>query len=545
MPASFTRLQRLQVDSSHILSIAALCFTLFYNQAFFRNCGAIYAGQQDGLWFLVSLGLFLFAITLLLLALLCIRALTKPLLVLMILCAAAANAFMNSYNIVVDTTMITNILKTDTREVSDLLGVKLLVEIFGLGVLPALLVGFCNIRHRSIGKAVMRRLELIGLALGLAFVAVLPFTANYTSFFREHKMLRYYTNPATPIYSSLAYLIMLGDDADSQARQSLGLDAHIPDADHSRELVILVVGEAARADHFSLNRYERETTPLLAREDVINYPNTTSCGTATAYSLPCMFSLSDRTEFDLDEAHAEENLLDVLAHAGVNVLWRDNNSDSKGVAQAIPFEDFRTAETNPVCNPECRDIGMLSGLPQYIEDHPQGDIVIVLHQMGNHGPAYFKRYPPEFEKFTPACHTSQLEQCVPQEITNAYDNAILYTDWFLSQVIQFLKAYDNRFETAMYYMGDHGESLGESGFYLHGLPYVLAPEAQKHVASLMWLGASYRADRERMLERADDQVSHDDYFHTVLGLLEIKSSVYDPEQDLVVHGSAAGQTGNG
>jgi lipid A ethanolaminephosphotransferase len=527
--------RRPRVEISHLLFFVALWFTFFYNYAFFHNAAGVYRSP----WFLASLAVFLFAITLLVLSVVCVRFLTKPVLIAVVFTGAAASTYMNSYNVVIDTTMITNILKTDTREVHDLLNGHLLLRMTVLGLLPALFIGSAHIHCANFGKEVARRAGLIGVAVLLMLVAIAPFTADYTSFFREHKILRYYANPATPLYSAVRYLGELGESTRNTARAVLGLDAHIPAADHSRELIILVVGEAARADHFALNGYARPTTPLLAKEDLVNFPQVSSCGTATAYSLPCMFSLSDRSNFDLDEAHAEENLLDVLTHAGVNVLWRDNNSDSKGVAVGVTFEDIRSPDVNPVCDVECRDVGMLHGLDDYIAAHPSGDIVVVLHQMGNHGPAYYRRYPQEFEKFTPACHTSQLEECTDAEIVNAYDNAILYTDWFLSETISFLKAHDNAFETALYYMGDHGESLGENGLYLHGLPYMMAPEAQKHVASFLWFGANYRVDRAAMREHAAAPLSHDNYFHTVLGLVEAQTGVYDAKQDLVIHAGEA------
>jgi lipid A ethanolaminephosphotransferase len=248
-----------------------------------------------------------------------------------------------------------------------------------------------------------------------------------------------------------------------------------------------------------------------------------------------MFADEDSHDFDVDDAYAQENLLDVLHHAGVAVLWRDNNSDSKGVAvgDGVRFEDFRTAEHNSVCDSECRDIGMLDGLDTYIAGEKSQDIVIVLHQMGNHGPAYYKRYPQEFERFTPTCQTNQLEKCTEQEINNAYDNAVAYTDHFLASVIDFLEQYDEDFETAMFYVSDHGESLGESGLYLHGLPKFMAPEEQTQVASLMWFGKAFEVDPNKMRELSSTAVSHDNVFHTVLGLLELQTDVYQEQLDMV------------
>jgi lipid A ethanolaminephosphotransferase len=224
----------------------------------------------------------------------------------------------------------------------------------------------------------------------------------------------------------------------------------------------------------------------------------------------------------------------VLQHAGVSILWRDNNTGSKGVALRVPVEDFSTPELNPVCDDECRDVGMLHGLRDYIDGQASGDILIVLHQMGSHGPAYFKRYPREFRAFVPTCDTNQLDSCSEPEIGNTYDNTILYTDHFLGEVIGFLRSYDDRFETVMLYAGDHGESLGEAGLYLHGLPYWLAPDAQTRVPLILWFGKNYHdVDVDAMRQLRDEPLSHDNLCHTLLGLFEIDSEVYDGALDLL------------
>lgn len=516
---------------NRLILLSALTFTLLFNQAFFRNAAQVYGGSLHGWSFVGSLGIFLFAVTVLLLSLLCVRHLTKPVLILLLLIGASSSYYMNRYNIVIDTTMLTNVIATDSKEVKDLVSLKLVLQMLFLGLLPAWLVWRTRIECAPFLRECRNRVLMVMATSLLALLSATPFGADYASFFREHKLLRYYANPVTAIYSTIRFISDAAASAQDAIRAPLGLTAHIPVTDLDRELVILVVGEAARADHLGLNGYARNTTPLLANENVLTLRDASSCGTATAYSVPCMFSLSDRSDFDLEEAGHTENLLDVLQHAGVGVLWRDNNSDSKGVTAAIEFQDFQTSDTNKRCDDECRDIGMLDGLDDWIAAHPTGDLTIVLHQMGNHGPAYYKRYPPEFERFLPSCGTSELANCTQEQITNSYDNALLYTDFFLSQVIAFLKQHDSTFETAMLYMSDHGESLGENGLYLHGLPYVLAPEAQKHVAGLLWFGDSYEIDRELVKQRIQAPVSHDDYFHTVLGLMEIQTPEYNPEKD--------------
>jgi lipid A ethanolaminephosphotransferase len=309
----------------------------------------------------------------------------------------------------------------------------------------------------------------------------------------------------------------------------LGRDAKIVSSNEKAKLVIMVVGEAVRADHFSLNGYKRETNPLLKKENIINFPHIYSCGTSTAYSVPCMFSIFNKESYSYKKGISHENVLDVLHHTQkIEILWRDNNSDSKGVALRVEYEDYKNPKNNPLChNGECRDMGMLVGLNSYIEERKGKDILIVLHQMGNHGPAYHKRYPKAFEKFLPICQSNQLETCSQESINNAYDNALLYTDYFLSQVIQLLKKYNPTHQTAMIYMSDHGESLGENGLYLHGLPYFMAPDAQIHIGAVMWFG-----EKPRKHINPHKTYSHDNLFHTLLGLFEVQTEVYDKKLDM-------------
>jgi lipid A ethanolaminephosphotransferase len=315
----------------------------------------------------------------------------------------------------------------------------------------------------------------------------------------------------------------------------IGLDATINVQANSQRLVILVVGEAARADRFSLNGYERQTSPLLEQESVISFKNMISCGSDTALSVPCMFSYLNRENYSHAKGKNMSNVLDIISRAGVEVLWRDNNSDSKGAADRITFEDYRSNNFNPLCNPECRDEGMLSGLQSYIDERPDSNILIVLHTMGSHGPAYYRRYPQAFEVFTPTCQTNQLNECSDEQINNAYDNTIVYADYFLSKVIELLKNNAEDLDTAMFYISDHGESLGENGVYLHGMPYFMAPIEQVHVPAIMWLDKSFakEVNTEALEIVANEPLSHDNLFHTLLGLMLVETEVYDQRLDIM------------
>jgi len=245
-----------------------------------------------------------------------------------------------------------------------------------------------------------------------------------------------------------------------------------------------------------------------------------------------MFSDLGRRGHSVADWERRENVLDVLQRAGVRVLWRDNNSGSKGVAARVDFADFSTSARNPVCDFECRDIGMLDGLDALFDTEPTRDTLIVLHQAGSHGPLYEHRYPQTERHFRPACRTNHLERCTRQEIDNAYDNSIRYTDAFLAAAIDLLRRHDAPRHRALIYVGDHGESLGEHGWYLHGLPYAIAPREQIRVPLIVWLSDDFDDARKRIAMRTHAHYSHDDLFHSLLGIFQVDTALYDRARDI-------------
>lgn len=522
--------------TGQLIAMCAVAFVIFFNFAFFINTARSYPPLQGNIGFLLSLSVLLTALCALLLALVCNRFTVKPLLMLLFPAAALAAYFMDSYNIVIDSQMIGNILQTNVSEASDLFSARLLLYLGFLGVLPAAVIYRLPLVKGPFREGLLATAKVIVVSTGAIALSIAPFSAQYASFFREHKVLRYYANPVSPLYAVVTYFGKQRAVDPDLPRTALGRDAHIPRAegDRKRELVILVVGETARADRFSLNGYTRKTNPGLEKyESLVSFSAMKSCATSTAVSLPCLFALPAGDSIDVEQFHRSENLLDVLSHAGVNVLWRDNNSDSKGVARDIRFEDFRSADLNPDCDTECRDPGMLAGLDQFVASIDAGDILIVLHQMGNHGPAYARRYPAAFEVFTPVCDSNELEQCSLEAINNSYDNAIRYTDYFLTKVIQFLQTYDSRFETALFYISDHGESLGEHGIYLHGLPNFVAPAEQREVASVMWFGDNFKVLSDRLKAHSAEPLTHANVFHTVLGMFKVNTAIYRKDMDIL------------
>ncbi len=503
------------------------------NASLFSHIAHIYPLNVANLPFLVSLAAFFTLLTALFFIVVSFGRPAKWLIAVLLILSAQTAYYMDTFGVLFDTVMIDNMLHTDAKEAAGLFNLHMLFQVCLLGVLPAWLViqywpsqFWSSSQHNSAKKSaeISTRLKWIGIIFLLLILVIAPFTAGYTSFIREHKIARFYANPTYPVYSIIKFFIDQFGHEKPTSLKKIADDANYLDSPAKHELIIFVVGETARFDRFSLNGYKRMTNPRLAKEDVVSLSNVSSCGTSTGVSVPCMFSNLGRKNYDKDKALNQENILEVLAKKGVEVLWRDNNSDSKGVATRVPYEDFKSPTLNPVCDSgECRDIGMLSGLDKFIAKRKNKDIIIVLHQMGNHGPEYYRRYPKNFEQFKPMCMTGELRDCTQQEIDNSYDNAILYTDYFLSEVIQFLKKYDASHETAMLYVSDHGESLGEHGIYLHAAPYMIAPKEQTHVPAIVWMGKHFDYQISQLKPYQDYPFSHDDVFCTLLISFELDS----------------------
>ncbi len=526
-------------SSGVLITAVAVFVAAFCNVAFYKEAFRIYGFTGHSVLLGTALFVTLSCIFVLFLSALCHRISVKPVLIAFLLISATIAYFTNAYGTIFDTAMLSNVFQTDTAEARDLLSWQLVLYIVSLGIVPSLALWYAPLEKPHWMTETVARLKLAGAA-ALALCAIYAgFGAHISSLVREHRGVVSKVNPGFAIVSAIK-LAAQSAPSGPHVHRVVGADAVKPGVDGHHELIIVVVGETARADHWQLNGYTRETTPLLKKEDgLYNFPDFWSCGTSTAISVPCMFSNLGRGHFESGKAMQTDNALDVLARAGVSILWRDNNSSSKGVADRVRYEDFKTPKLNPVCDEECRDEGMLSGLQEYI-DAQTGDILIVLHQMGNHGPAYYKRYPKAFEVFTPVCMTNDLGSCSTQEISNAYDNALRYTDHFLSKVIELLKKNDHRFETAMFYVSDHGESLGEYGVYLHGMPYALSPEAQRHVPAVLWLGSQIKRDIlvSSLAARSRMTWSHDNIFSTLLGLFEIRTEAYDAKMDILEHPEA-------
>lgn len=519
--------------------LASAAFTLTANRLFWE---ALLAGRSLALpatWgYVAALAVFLTGIHFFLLCLLLNRWTVKPLLSLLIIATAFAVYFMQKFGVYLDTSMLRNVLHTDLPEARELLSWRLLIHLLLYAALPLWLLARVRVSRVPLPRALLGRALGLVLALAVSGGALLLVFQDFSSTMRNHRELRFLITPGNYIYSLLS-VASSEAHAVERMRQTVGPDAALGNAWRARKkplLLVMVVGETARAANWGLNGYARQTTPQLAGMDVVNFSSVTSCGSNTEVSLPCMFSPFGRRDYDEARIRGSESLLHVLARAGFRVAWHDNQSGCKGVCAGLEEVRPDMARAPGLCDGErCLDEVLLQGLEQTVGQTP-GNLVVVLHQIGNHGPAYFKRYPASFRRYTPACESADLAQCSREEIVNAYDNALLYTDHMLARTVDFLRERQATHDTALIYVSDHGESLGENGIFLHGIPYAIAPEVQTRVPMVMWFSPGYLADFSLDLPclraRAGQPAAHDHLFHSVLGLLDVRTQAYQASLDL-------------
>ncbi|WP_145557557.1 phosphoethanolamine transferase EptA [Yersinia aldovae] len=533
---------KLQCNGLTFILASTLFFTLFQNALFIvKAWSLIHFDTIDSYLFAATIPVVIFCALNIIFSLLALPMLRKSIMILFLLGSAAANYFIFSYGAVIDANMMQNAFETNAQEATALFTPRMAVWLLVLGIMPAIIVCFVHI------KATRPWWYMLGLRVAnilISFVIILLIAAlfykDYASLIRNNKSIVKMLTPSNFVTGSFQFakhkyftrnmpLLRIGEDADK---------GPVIRGQQKKTVVILVVGETARAENFSLGGYSRETNPRLQKQDVTYFKNASSCGTETAVSVPCMFSNMARKNYDATLASHQEGLMDILAHAGLNLLWRDNDGGCKGACDRIPHQDVTQLQLAADCTDGvCLDNALLYKLDDYINGLT-GDGVIVLHQMGSHGPAYYRRSSPEINKFAPTCDSNQIQDCPPQALVNSYDNSILYTDTMLDNTIKLLQQHSEQFNTALVYLSDHGESLGENGIYLHGTPYMFAPSQQTHIPFLMWLSPDYTKNyginRQCLTDSAQhDEISQDNLFHTLLGMMNIQTKEYQSGLDLL------------
>ncbi|MCB5410696.1 phosphoethanolamine transferase [Pseudogemmobacter faecipullorum] len=462
--------------------------------------------------------------------------LQKPVLALLILASAGASYYERAFGVLMDKDMVRNIVETNYTEASHMVTPRMVAAILLTGVIPALLVFWPEVRRVGLVHQLWRWPLAVIASLGLTIGAMFMYFKDYSAMMREAGDPVAAHQPIATVKAVFRYGLEQMRGASVEVAP-YGRDARKGSSLSAAEKPVLMVfflGETARAQSFGLNGYARNTTPELARRDVIAFTGTTSCGTSTARSVPCMFSGLGKDNFTREAGLARENLVDVLGHAGVKVEWYENNSGDQNVAVRNGWAMVDKTLDPVACATECTDEIFLPIIRNAAETITE-DTVLVLHMIGNHGPAYYMRYPQERAVFQPDCRSAQFADCTDEQIVNAYDNAIHETDYVLAKSIDILAASD-RVTPALVYLSDHGESLGESGVYLHASPVFMAPAEQTRVPFVMWLDPRFETlmglDEACLRSRTGAPTSQDNLFSSMLGLMDITTTVRNPDLDL-------------
>ncbi|MEO6315661.1 MAG: phosphoethanolamine--lipid A transferase EptA [Chitinophagaceae bacterium] len=437
------------------------------------------------------------------------RLVGKFLLVVFFIVNAMAIYFVNTYNVIIDETMVGNVLNTDYGEATSFISFKLILYIILLGVIPSIYI----IRVKLINLSIKRFLIVTSVTLLVVLAVAFANASNWLWIDKNSKTLGGLAMPwSYTVNISLFYLHKHKENE----KEILLPDATIKDSQKS--VVVLVIGESARSQNFSLYGYEKNTNPLLSKTPNVFHFNATSCATYTTAGVKCI----------LEHTHTDdlyEILPNYLYRNGVEVIWRTTNWGE-------PPIHIKNYQNEAALMKNCKGEGcnydevLLTDLKEQISASTKNKVLIVLHTSTSHGPVYSKKYPPQFETFKPVCNSVELAKCSHSELINAYDNTIAYTDYILHNVIEDLKQL-KEYRSAMIFLSDHGESLGEKNLYMHGLPLSLAPKEQYEIPFIVWL-----SDNSSKQLKPENTLSQNYVFHSVLNFLGVQSPVYNEELNI-------------
>jgi len=461
-----------------------------------------------------------------------------------LLSSVPAFYFSLQFNTLFDESMLNNALETDAKEAADLLGAAYWTLLVFLAIIPSVIIYKYPVHYPSFFRSLLNNALSILIAVILLVGSIAPFYAKFSSFVRNNNtVLKNSLLPYAPLHALYRTLQLryfhskpVIKQFDLNAKRK-GLTGN--QSEPRKPLVLVVmVGETAR---------ERSFTPLLQglyktkgylkqSDNFIYFNNVWSCGTNTAASLPCMFSTFGKDQYKRRYNREFENVAELINRVGYQVTWRNNNSGCKGLCKELnkdPINESNSAQFST--HGHFFDEALVNDLEQKIALSDQ-DQVLFLHQLGSHGPAYFERVPQQYKLEQPACESKDFSKCSQQEIVNAYNNTILYTNHVIATGIAKLKNLAKDYDSALIYLSDHGESTGEGGYYLHGIPYFMAPEEQIHIPMLLWISDGFAARKGIELsclrKKSTEKLSHDNFSHTLIGLLDIETSYYQKNEDI-------------
>ena len=518
-----------KINSLAFNAIYSLFTLVLYNKIFMEKVFALSLGSV----FVSLMFVVLFLLLNIACSLLFWKKTTKFLAILLLFINAFSFYFMVVYHAAIDKVMLMNVMETDVQEVKALLSSGMFFIVGFMGALPAYMVYKTEIVYSAFKVEILKKVIVIVGAILISCLIIVSGYKGAAQFLRNNKPLKYYLIPVN--YFSAVISVTKGKLREFRKPQQfvkIAEDAKLEPFwkdNGKKNLFIFVVGETARAANFSLNGYEKDTNaPLVKYKNMLSYEDVSSCGTSTAISLPCIFSSKIRKDFSKSKEANSENLLDVIQRAGYKVWWRGNVTGCKGICSRVENEMLCKEET-------CFDEILYKGLKDRLSTENQ-DMFVILHQLGSHGPTYYKRYPKKAEKFKPYCNTERLDKCSREEIMNVYDNTIYYTSQNLAQLIEMLEKLKDKYNSMLVYVSDHGESLGENNIYLHAAPYAIAPDEQTHVPLLVWFddefSDKFKLDIKCLKANLNKAYSHDNIFHSFLGIMGINTSAYNKELDI-------------
>ena len=527
--------KRYTLSSTRFSLLVALVFLVLFNAPFLlATYKAAAETENTSVLFLLALPSLLFSLLHLLASLWVWPTLAKPISVLVLVTSCFVVYAQESFGVVFDYGMIQNIFETDTSEAASYVSWTAVLVVTSLILVSSAWLLKIKITYRPLAQEILAKFTLNAVLLSVAGVLTLSCYAEFAATARNNPELKRQLIPFEWVDNTYDYWrdrLNYDQETFVTLDESPTLESH---GSVLSRLTIVIVGETARADHFAYNGYHRETNRYTQPFNPLYFKDVVSCGTATAVSVPCIFSDLSRTNFSSNEARQRQNLLDLAQDAGIDVTWIDNNSSCKGMCLRQSYERIATDADPEHCDGDyCFDSILLDRLQAHLRNLDEHDSLIVLHEIGSHGPTYFRRYPDDHREFNPDCPRSDIQNCDQTALINTYDNTILYSDYINSKIIELASSFSDRAVSVMY-VSDHGESLGDAGVYLHGLPYSFAPREQTHVPMWLWTN-HHQKDLRTCLARYQESEasSHDNIFYTLMQLLGIHSTVTAPELNML------------
>lgn len=412
--------------------------------------------------------------------------------------------FINTYDVIIDDSMMGNVFNTNYAEATSYASWAELAYIVFMGIIPAIYIMCTKINYGSI----KRFFSTIGASLGVILIFVVCNVTNFTWIDKHAPIIGSLLMPWSYTVNAVRFKIQ---DARNNRQEIILPDAKITNS--NKDVVVLLIGESARRDHFSLYGYKKETNPMLSKIERLKWFESNSSATYTTAGVKAILEHTDTDEL-------YEILPNYLYRTGADVLWRTTNWGEP------PLHIANYVDLKYCGNDSCKyDMILLNGVRKFIENSTKNKVLVILHSSTSHGPSYNQKYPEEFEKFTPVCTSVELSKCTNNELLNAYDNTILYTDYIISNTIDTLKSIDG-WNSTMIYVSDHGESLGEKKLYMHGVPIGIAPKEQIEIPFIVWTSDSTTTTKQGVIP------TQHHVFHSTLHQLGIESPIYDENMNI-------------